>query len=279
MVAGGVVAIDEGPSARQRVAGVEGQPRGDRRGELGGIYQLAVGCGRRDNLGRSIIVLVRRRRPDRIQIAVVDDHPLFREGVANTLAASPNIDVVGQGETAEDAIRLAGDLLPGILLLDISMKGGGINAAREISTAYPVVKIVMLTVSEREEDVAASLKAGARGYILKGVTARELVRVIESIHAGESYVTPGLAASLLTEWRGRPDGTTPSADPLSELTGRERQILELLATGSSNKEIAREIDLSEKTVKHYMTNILQKLQVRNRVEAALLAQKVAHKQV
>ena len=217
--------------------------------------------------------------PNRIQVAVVDDHPLFRDGVTNTLAASPNIDVVGQGETADDAIRLAGDLLPDIFLLDISMKGGGINAAREISAAYPVVKLVMLTVSEREEDVVASLKAGARGYILKGVTARDLVRVIESVYAGESYVSPGLAASLLTEWRDRPDDTTTSTDPLDELTGRERQILELLATGSSNKEIAREINLSEKTVKHYMTNILQKLQVRNRVEAALLAQRIAHKQV
>ncbi len=210
---------------------------------------------------------------DRIQVAVVDDHPLFREGVANTLAASPYIEVVGQGETAEDAIRLAGDLLPDILLLDISMKGGGINAAREISAAYPVVKLVMLTVSEREEDVAASLKAGARGYILKGVTARDLVTAVQSIHAGESYVTPTLAANLLLEWQEGQGGTDIPTTPLDELTERERQILELLATGCSNKEIARDLDLREKTVKHYMTNILQKLQVRNRVEAALIAQK------
>ncbi len=217
--------------------------------------------------------------PNKIHIVVVDDHPLFREGVANTLSASPNIEVVGQGETAEDAIRLARDLLPDILLLDISMKGGGIIAAREISAAYPVVKIVMLTVSEREEDVVASLKAGARGYILKGVTARALVSVVQSIHAGETYVNPTLAASLLLAWREGQDGTNTLTSLLDELTERERQILELLATGRSNKEIARELDLSEKTVKHYMTNILQKLQVRNRVEAALLAQKVAHMQV
>ena len=217
--------------------------------------------------------------PNKIQVAVIDDHPLFRDGVANSLAASPDIEVVGQGETAEDAIRLARDLLPDILLLDISMKGGGINAALEISVTYPVVKIVMLTVSEREEDVVASLKAGARGYILKGVTARELVRIVQSIHAGEAYVSPALAASLLLEWRDEPDGINTPASPLDELTERERQILELLATGRSNKEIARALDLSEKTVKHYMTNILQKLQVRNRVEAAVLAQKVAHKQV
>ena len=214
--------------------------------------------------------------PNRIQVAIVDDHPLFREGVINTLAASPNIDVVGQGETAEDAIRLAGDLLPDILLLDISMKGGGINAARDISAVFPVVKIVMLTVSEREEDVAASLKAGAQGYILKGVTARDLVTAVQSIYAGESYVTPTLAASLLLEWREEQGGTDIPTTPLDELSERERQILELLATGCSNKEIARDLDLSEKTVKHYMTNILQKLQVRNRVEAALMAQKGTH---
>ena len=217
--------------------------------------------------------------PNKIQIVVVDDHPLFREGVANTLSASPNIEVVGQGETAEDAIRLARDLLPDILLLDISMKGGGMIAAREISAAYPVVKIVMLTVSEREEDVVASLKAGARGYILKGVSARALVSVVRSIHAGETYVNPTLAASLLLAWREGQDEINTLTSPLDELTERERQILELLATGRSNKEIACELNLSEKTVKHYVTNILQKLQVRNRVEAALLAQKVAHLQV
>jgi two-component system, NarL family, nitrate/nitrite response regulator NarL len=216
--------------------------------------------------------------PNKIHIVVVDDHPLFREGVANTLSASPNIEVVGQGETAEDAIRLARDLLPDILLLDISMKGGGMFAAREISAAYPVVKIVMLTVSEREEDVVASLKAGARGYILKGITARALVSIVQSIHAGEAYVNPTLAASLLLAWREGQGGTNTLTSPLDELTERERQILQHLATGRSNKEIASELHLSEKTIKHYMTNILQKLQVRNRVEAALLAQKVAHLQ-
>jgi len=214
--------------------------------------------------------------PDRIRVAVVDDHPLFKEGVANTLAANPNMEVVGLGETAEDAIRLAGDLLPDILLLDINMKGGGINAAREVSAVFPVVKIVMLTVSEREEDVSASLKAGARGYILKGVTARDLVAAVQSIYAGESYVTPTLAASLLLELREGQGGMDIPTTLLNELSERERQILELLATGRSNKEIARDLDLSEKTIKHYMTNILQKLQVRNRVEAALLAQKGTH---
>jgi DNA-binding NarL/FixJ family response regulator len=133
----------------------------------------------------------------------------------------------------------------------------------------------MLTVSEDEEDVLAALKAGARGYVLKGVSGPELVRIVRTINRGESYVTPSLAASLLVELRERDGHHEATPDPLSELTDRERQILELVATGRSNKEIAEEVFLSEKTIKHYMTNILQKLQVRNRVEAALLAQKSA----
>jgi two-component system nitrate/nitrite response regulator NarL len=159
------------------------------------------------------------------------------------------------------------------------MEGGGINAAVAIARTYPIIKIVMLTVSEKEEDVMASLKAGVRGYILKGVPARQLVNIVRSVHAGEVYVTPGLATSLLMEWGQDQKDTELPANPLDELTERERQILELLAGGGTNKEIARELNLSDKTVKHYMTNILQKLQVRNRVEAALLAQKAAQGQI
>lgn len=211
---------------------------------------------------------------DKIHVAAVDDHPLFREGVIQTLHAAPDMELVGHGTTAEDALRLAQGLLPDIILLDISIPGGGIHAAQTIAAACPVIKIVMLTVSEEEEDVLAALKAGARAYILKGTPARELVSILQAVHAGEVYVTPGLAASLLLEMRGAvPESQIPPG-PLDELTDRERQILERVATGCSNKEIAYELHLSEKTVKHYMTNILQKLQVRNRVEAALLAQKV-----
>lgn len=208
-----------------------------------------------------------------ISVVVVDDHPLFRDGVTATLAASPDIEVLGQGSSAEDALRLVRDLLPDVLLLDISMDGGGIAAARDIVAAYPVVKIIMLTVSEKEEDVLGSLKAGARGYILKGVTARELVRVVQAVHKGESYVSPELAARLLSEWDPGERPERRPETPLDGLTRREHQILSLIATGRSNKEIARSLDLSEKTVKHYVTNVLQKLQVRNRVEAALLAQR------
>lgn len=210
---------------------------------------------------------------DKIQIVVVDDHPLFRQGVAYTLQSEPDMDVVGQGESVEEAIQLARNLLPDLILLDIGIPGGGINAAKIIAAACPVTKIIMLTASAEEDDLVAALKAGARAYILKGVAARELVRILRSVWAGEGYVTPALAASLLSEMTTGAATTRMAPNLLDELTERERQILEQVAAGLSNKEIGQQLHLSEKTVKHYMTNILQKLQVRNRVEAALMAQK------
>ncbi len=211
---------------------------------------------------------------DNVRVAVIDDHPLFREGVAHTLRAEAGMEIVGEGTTAADALRLAQTELPDIMLLDVSIPGGGIHAARAIAAACPVVKIVMLTVSEEEDDVMAALKAGARAYILKGTPSREFVGILRAVCEGEVYVTPRLAASLLLEMRDAVPDIRAARGPLDELTERERQILERVSTGQSNKEIAYDLSLSEKTVKHYMTNILQKLQVRNRVEAGLLARKV-----
>lgn len=213
---------------------------------------------------------------DRLRVAIVDDHVLFRDGLATILAAEEDIEVVGQGGSAAEAVRLARDLLPDVILLDIDMPGGGLEAAREIAAACPVTRIVTLTASEEDEDLIAALRIGVRGYILKGVAARELLRILRAVAAGESYVPPALAASLLVEM----GGPAPSrrTGPLDELTPREREILEGLAAGLSNKEIGQKLFLAEKTVKHYITNILQKLQVRNRVEAALLAQRNAKKQ-
>jgi two-component system, NarL family, nitrate/nitrite response regulator NarL len=190
--------------------------------------------------------------------------------VAHTLAAQADIEIVGEGESATDAVRIAAERIPDVMLLDVSMPGGGLSAVREIAAAFPVIKLVMLTVSEDEDDVTTALRAGARGYVLKGVAARELVRIMRAVASGEVYVTPSLAASLLFELSGGKTGAQ-SASPLDDLTERERQILERVAAGDSNKEIGVQLHLTEKTVKHHMTNILQKLQVRNRVEAALLA--------
>jgi two-component system nitrate/nitrite response regulator NarL len=207
------------------------------------------------------------------RVIVVDDHPLFREGVVHSLQAEGDFLVVAEGENAADALRLSLEHLPDLLLLDLTMPGGGLNAVAKVSEACPVTKVVMLTVSEEEDDVLAALKAGARAYVLKGVSSRELRSVLHSVQAGEVYVTPTLAAGLLREMTGKRFPPARPSSPLEELTDRERQILELVAEGRSNKEVGRHLDITEKTVKHYMTNILQKLQVRNRVEAALIAQR------
>jgi two-component system, NarL family, nitrate/nitrite response regulator NarL len=206
-----------------------------------------------------------------IRVVIVDDHPLFRGGVVRTLQEQEDIEIVGEGGSAEEALALVDQHLPDIVCLDISMPGGGVVAAREIGRRYPAVRIVMLTVSEADEDVLSALQAGARGYVLKGVGARELIELLRGVAEGGSYVSPDLAARVLSAMK-RPAGDGhPLDDLIASLSKREEQILRLVAQGLSNKEIGRELDLQEKTVKHYMTNILQKLQVRNRVEAALLA--------
>ena len=204
-----------------------------------------------------------------IRIVIADDHPLYRDGVALTLGEAADFTVVGQGASADEAVTLAERLSPDLALLDISMPGGGIAAARRIRAVAPGTKIAMLTVSEAEEDVMEALKAGATGYVLKGVSADELTATLRDVAAGQSYVSPTLAARLLVAMRA-PKEAKPE-DALNHLTQREENILRLVSQGLSNKEVGRALDLQEKTVKHYMTAILQKLHVRNRVEAAVMA--------
>jgi two-component system nitrate/nitrite response regulator NarL len=213
-----------------------------------------------------------------IKVVVVDDHPLLREGVARSLEETGNFAIVGQGGTADDAIRLAISANPDLALLDISMPGGGITAARRIAELAPSVKVVMLTVSEADDDIMAALDAGAKGYVLKGVGSAALAEILQGIARGESYVSPALAARLLAEMRIRePRGGRPD-DPLSRLTRREEEILRLVATGMSNKEVGLKLDLQEKTVKHHMTRILNKLHVRNRTEAAILLSETSRRE-
>jgi DNA-binding NarL/FixJ family response regulator len=199
-----------------------------------------------------------------IRIAVADDHPMFRAGVVMSLREEDDIDVVGEAADAASALALARNELPDVVVLDIAMPGSGLDAARAIAAACPATRIVMLTVSEDEDDLLAAMKAGASGYVLKGAGASELARIIRSVHAGEVYVAPALAWGMLREMR------TPRTTPYDELTEREREVLELVAEGLSNQEVGERLGLAEKTIKHYMTNILGKLQVRSRVEAALL---------
>ncbi len=202
--------------------------------------------------------------PDPIRVAVADDHPMFRAGVVMSLQGEDGLELVGEAADATSALELARRVLPDVILLDIAMPGGGHEAARWITAACPATRIVMLTVSEDEDDLLEAMKAGASGYVLKGAGASELAAVIRSVHAGEVYVAPALAWGMLRELR------TPRSSPYDALTDREREVLELVAEGLSNQEVGERLGLAEKTIKHYMTNILGKLQVRSRVEAALL---------
>jgi len=202
-----------------------------------------------------------------IRIAVIDDHPLFRESVVETLASAGSFEIVGEGATAGDALRLAQDLVPDIVLLDLRLPGGGVQAATSIVSVCPTVRIIMLTASDSEQDVIAALRAGAQGYILKSSSGLELVQTVRDVARGNSYVAPNLAGRLLIN-RGK-GIETMVVDPFRDLTSYEERIFALVSQGMSNKEVARQLDCSERTVKHHMTNIMRKLNVRNRVEAVL----------
>lgn len=200
-----------------------------------------------------------------VSLAVIDDHPLFREGVVRSLAEIGGFSIVGEGSTKDDAVRIAEDARPDVLLMDISMPGGGLEAIPQILERVPSQKIVMLTVSEASDDVTTALKSGAKGYVLKGVGSRALAEILRTVASGETYVAPTLSARLISG-----QGAAPAkADLIRELTDRESEVLQLVATGLSNKQIGLKLDLHEKTVKHHMTQIFTKLGVANRTEAAM----------
>lgn len=208
---------------------------------------------------------------EKTSIIVVDDHAIFRAGVVQILASSDDLDVVGEGASQADAIDLATRLRPQIALIDISMPGGGIGAARSIHANCPDVRVVMLTVAEEEDVVLQALDAGASGYALKGVPGSELIAIIRSIVQGESYVPPNMAVRLLSAMRGRLDANSIAAK-INALTVKERRALRFLARGFSNRDIAEATGVSLKTVKFHVSNILSKLGAKNRVEAALIGQ-------
>jgi DNA-binding NarL/FixJ family response regulator len=202
-----------------------------------------------------------------IRVAVVDDHPLFREGVTRSLSEIEGFEIVAEGSSGEDAVRIAGTVRPDILLMDISMPAGGLDTIPSVLAVAPSQKIVMLTVSETSEDVITALDRGAMGYVLKGVGARTLADAIRTIAAGEGYVAPTLSARLFSARTQTAVESKPAL--VASLTPRERQVLELVAIGMSNKHVALKLDLQEKTVKHHMTQIFTKLRVTNRTEAAM----------
>lgn len=203
-----------------------------------------------------------------IRIAVVDDHPLFREGVIRSLGEMDGLDIVAEGGSREDALKIVGTHYPDVMLMDISMPGNGLDAVSGVISASPETQVVMLTVSEAHEDISRALKLGARGYVLKGIGSQALADAVRSVAKGQTYVSPSLSARLFAD-ASRQQEASNRHDWVSELTEREKQVLNLVASGLSNKRVAIELDLHEKTVKHHMTRILAKMKVTNRTEAAL----------
>ncbi|MEK1889394.1 MAG: response regulator transcription factor [Phyllobacterium sp.] len=203
-----------------------------------------------------------------LRIAVIDDHPLFREGVTRSLGEINGFQIVGEGCTKDDAIRIARDHRPDLILMDISMPGGGLDAISPILEHFPDQKIIMLTVSERSDDVTKALNSGAKAYVLKGVGSRALAEIIRAVASGEGYVSPTLSARMLSDLSSISNAPNET-DPISELSSREYEVLDLAAAGLSNKRIALKLDIHEKTVKHHMGRIFAKLNVTNRTEAAM----------
>jgi len=204
-----------------------------------------------------------------IRVAIVDDHPLFRAGVSHALSAEPGLKVVGEGYSVSEALQLAEQSSPDVMMLDMNMPGGGIGAIEQLGRRCPNVKPLMLSGIVDAEQIRSAMQKGAWGYIMKGVSGTELIQAVRVVHAGEKYVTPALAAKLFAAVPAAPAAI--AADALAGLTAREEGILALIAEGLSNKEIGGRLELSEKTVKHYLTIILDKLHVRTRVQAAILA--------
>jgi DNA-binding NarL/FixJ family response regulator len=202
------------------------------------------------------------------RIAVIDDHPLFREGVIRSLSEMEGFEIVAEGGSKDEALHIVEHIRPDVMLMDISMPGNGLQAVAGAVEAWPHVKIIMLTVSEANEDIAGALKLGARGYVLKGIGSRELADVVRTVASGEPYLAPSLSGRLLAGMAKQRENAAKQ-DLMAELTEREQEVLNLVASGLSNKRVALQLDLHEKTVKHHMTRILSKLKVTNRTEAAL----------
>ena len=204
---------------------------------------------------------------DRITVLIVDDHAIVRQGLRTYLELYPDIEVVGEAADGDEAIARARELLPDIVLMDLVMpRRDGVEATRAITAMSPSTRVIVLTSFSEDEKIFASIKAGAQGYLMKDVDPRDLVRAIRTVHRGEAQLDPEIARKLMQEF------TNPQpSPPRHDLTDRELEVLGLIAQGKSNKEISEELVLSEKTVKTHVSNILQKLHLSDRTQAAVYA--------
>ena len=213
--------------------------------------------------------------PDPIRVLIVDDHALFRRGLEMVLAEEPDIELVGEASDGAEAVAKAGEALPDVILMDIRMpKSSGIEACRAMKEVAPSAKIVMLTISDEEEDLFEAIRAGASGYLLKDIPYDEVADVVRAVHGGQSLINPSMAAKLLTEFAAlaKRDGEERAQEvPAPKLTDREMEVLRLVARGMNNRDIAKELFISENTVKNHVRNILEKLQIHSRMEAVMVA--------
>jgi len=204
-----------------------------------------------------------------IRVLLADDHSLFRAGISSVLSNREDIKVIGEATDGLEAIEKAKKLLPDVILLDLNMPNcSGPEAIQVLQSELPNINILILTISDKETDLMAAIKAGAKGYILKDAELDELIRSIHHIARGGVIVSPSMAAKLLNEFK-KIDAVKNSAD--SELSDREGEVLNLVAKGASNKEIAAELFISEHTVKTHLHNIMRKLRVSNRSQVAAYA--------
>lgn len=214
--------------------------------------------------------MVGGKRTTVIKILVVDDHAIFRQGLISVLQQYEEFEVVGQASSGVEAVDKASELQPDVVIMDISMPGGnGVEATSAIQQNLPDVRVLILTVSNEENDLFTAIKAGAKGYLLKNVSLQELIDSIRLVASGEAIVAPSMAVRLLDEFRQAEIERTEKI--LSELSLREKEVLQLIADGKSNKEIAAKLYISETTVKAHLRSILEKLHVRNRAQAAAMA--------
>jgi DNA-binding NarL/FixJ family response regulator len=197
-----------------------------------------------------------------ISLLIVDDHTLFRQGLVSLLLGEPGFRVVGEAADGEEALQLAAEVHPDVVLMDVKMPGmDGVETTRRLLETMPQVHVLMLTVSEEDESLLAAIQAGARGYILKNADADDLLKAIRNVHAGAAAISPAMAARLFQTLRA---GALPSASLASPLTEREQAVARLLAQGASNRQIAEALVITENTVKTHVRNVLRKLELRSR---------------
>ncbi len=208
----------------------------------------------------------------KLRILIVDDHVLFRDGVARALATRPDFQVVGEANDGLEAVALARESKPDLILMDIAMpRCNGLEATRQIKRERPDVPIIILTVSDHDQDLYEAIKSGAQGYLTKDLKARLLLDTIELVARGEAVFSGVVAAKILNDFEEHREGTAEKDETTDKLSNREIEVLELLARGESNNEIATLLGLSESTVKNHLRTILEKLHLRNRVQAAVYA--------